>query len=172
MFASLTEVEEELLRRIALHQPLDENSHDSPHGISVIPHWTIDPWKRQTQGTPEKLETQNWKNKLQTQATRGSQLTTEGTVRGWGGTALRGLGNQGELPEGRDTGGGRLGGTALRGLAKQGELPVGAWRSTALRGLGGQGGGQGTRGGAEDLAVGYKWGKGSWDISNEKVLPS
>ena len=32
--------------------------------------------------------------------------------------------------------------------------------------------GQGTRGGAEDLAVGYKWGKGSWDISNEKVLPS
>ena len=93
-------------------------------------------------------------------------------MRGWGGTALRGLGNQGELPEGRDTGGGRLGGTALRGLAKQGELPVGGWRSTALRGLGGQGGGQGTRGGAEDLAVGYKWGKGSWDISNEKVLPS
>ena len=28
-------------------------------------------------------------------------------------------------PEGRDTGGGRLGGTALRGLGNQGELPEG-----------------------------------------------
>ena len=41
----------------ANHQPLDENSHDPPHGISVIPHWTIDPWKWQTQGKPK-----SWKH--------------------------------------------------------------------------------------------------------------